>query len=186
MIAEAGIWGAALTDAEVASLASGTSPDQVRRDSLLSYYRLRNIGDLMDFRGGTDTMVAYNTPVSAGDHCRVVYQSAPNVRIEQTVAPVIYGRVGRRFLFTDANWDARTWYFEATMRRQAGTAQAKLYDITAGADVANSEITTVSGTMTRVRSAAITLVDGHEYEVMFGATSVDEGRGLGASIIGIL
>jgi hypothetical protein len=49
-IAEIGIWGAALSDAEVASLARGFSPSLVRPQSLISYWPL--IRHNINIRGG--------------------------------------------------------------------------------------------------------------------------------------
>jgi hypothetical protein len=54
-------------------------------------------------------------------------------------------------------------YFEATMMTDAGTGYARLYNNTDGAEVANSEITTTSTSMVRVRSSALTLTSGKEY-----------------------
>lgn len=49
-IAEAAIWNAALTDAEIASLAAGFTPAQIRPQSLQFYAPL--VRDLVDVRGG--------------------------------------------------------------------------------------------------------------------------------------
>ena len=49
-ICEAGVWAAALTAAEVASLAMGASCDKVRPQSLVFYAPL--VRDLLDIRGG--------------------------------------------------------------------------------------------------------------------------------------
>jgi hypothetical protein len=50
MIAEVGIWSAALTADEIASLAKGFTPDQIRPQSLVFYAPL--IRDLIDYKGG--------------------------------------------------------------------------------------------------------------------------------------
>lgn len=63
-IAEAAIWNAALTAAEVASLGAGISPPQVRPDALAAYWPLVNTDQ--DWVGGHN-MTAYNTP-SWTDH----------------------------------------------------------------------------------------------------------------------
>ena len=49
-VAEAAIWNAALTDAEIASLAAGFTPDQIRPQSLQFYAPL--VRNLVDLRGG--------------------------------------------------------------------------------------------------------------------------------------
>lgn len=71
-----------------------------------------------------------------------------------------------RFLYTSANWAATTVtiYFEAVIKTPAGTAYAALYD-TGGSVVSGSEVTTTNTTKTRVRSGAITLTNGAEYEL---------------------
>jgi hypothetical protein len=48
--AEVGIWNAALTAAEIASLAKGMTPDKIRPQSLVFYAPL--VRDLIDVRGG--------------------------------------------------------------------------------------------------------------------------------------
>ena len=70
-IAEAAIWNVALTAAEVATLANGISPLQVRKASLVAYYRCIDVTDLNDLIGAGD-MTAYNTPASA-EHAPVMY-----------------------------------------------------------------------------------------------------------------
>jgi len=71
------------------------------------------------------------------------------------------------WLYTAAEYEpAPTAYFEATLKpsNAARTVYAQLYDVTAGAAVAGSEVTHTGDTVTtRKRSAAITLVDGHSY-----------------------
>lgn len=70
-----------------------------------------------------------------------------------------------------------TVYFEADLHCNSGanTTSAQLYDITAGAAVSSSEVThTGNTTTTRVRSGAITLVDGHEYRADVKGTSTSD------------
>ncbi len=81
---------------------------------------------------------------------------------------------------------ASAWYFEAFLLAASGdTARARLYDITADAAVANSEVTTTNTAVTRVRSSAITLVDGHDYKAQFGSTLADTGYTHGADLVGV-
>lgn len=69
-IAEAAIWNAALTDAEVAILARGYSPLFVRPQSLVAYWPLIRDED-QDRVGGYD-MTPFNTP-SVAAHAPVIY-----------------------------------------------------------------------------------------------------------------
>jgi hypothetical protein len=66
-IAEAGVWNAALTDAEIASLADGMTCDKVRPQSLVFYAPL--VRDLIDYKGGL-TITNTNTATVA-NHPRV-------------------------------------------------------------------------------------------------------------------
>ncbi len=66
-IAEPAIWNAALTDAEIASLAKGVSPALIRPESLVFYPPL--VRDLTELVGGT-SLTAYNSPTIA-THPRV-------------------------------------------------------------------------------------------------------------------
>lgn len=182
-LAEVAVWAGALTDAEVAILATGTPPDRVQPHNLVHYYRLRNINELT-CRVGSTTLTAYNTPTSA-DHCRIFYAPAPMPH--RSPLTVIWLNSGQRWLYTAADWAARSWYFEATFRSLAGgaTSRAKLYDLTAAADVADSEVTSTSATISRQRSAALTLVDGHEYETRFGSGGGFSAVGRGARLLGV-
>lgn len=103
------------------------------------------------------------------------------------IAVISYTSMGDIFLFTSANWTpAPTWHLEATMRATSGTAEARLFDLTDTAEVADSPVTTASATHDRVRSSAITLTDAHEYEAQFGTTAADSGEARGAGLIGIV
>jgi hypothetical protein len=67
LIAEAGIWNAALTAAEIASLAKGMTPDKIRPQSLVFYAPL--VRDLIDVRGGLT--ITNNNSATVADHPRV-------------------------------------------------------------------------------------------------------------------
>ncbi len=67
-IAEAATWTAALTPAEVASLAAGFSPEKIRPGALVSYLPL--IGDTLDRKGNTWT----DTGTSTTTHPRVYFR----------------------------------------------------------------------------------------------------------------
>jgi hypothetical protein len=66
-IAEVGIWSAALTAAEVASLADGMTCDKVRPQSLVFYAPL--VRDLQDVRGGLT--ITNNNSATVANHPRV-------------------------------------------------------------------------------------------------------------------
>lgn len=88
-------------------------------------------------------------------------------------------------LYTSTHYpSSTTWYYEATMKATSGTACSRAYDKTLGAAVSDSEITTTSGTYTRVRSIAVTLVDGHEYQGQVGTSGADGGDVVGSRLIG--
>ena len=72
---------------------------------------------------------------------------------------------------------------EVFMRQTTGTAEARLFDNTADAAVASSQISTTSATNVRVRSGALGMVDGNEYEAQFGTLSADEGKVKGAKMV---
>jgi hypothetical protein len=66
-IAEVGIWNAALTAAEIASLAKGMTCDKVRPQSLVAYFPL--IRDLTEIRSGL--AVTNNNTATVANHPRV-------------------------------------------------------------------------------------------------------------------
>jgi hypothetical protein len=74
-IAEAAIWDVALTDAEVAVLATGVPPYFVQPDNLVAYWPLLRTDQ--DLVGGYD-MTAYNTPSWADHPQKVWYPTGPN------------------------------------------------------------------------------------------------------------
>jgi len=67
LIAEVGIWNAALTAAEIASLAKGMTCDKVRGQSLVFYAPL--IRSLQDLRGGLS--ITNNNTATVANHPRV-------------------------------------------------------------------------------------------------------------------
>ena len=66
-IAEVGIWNAALTQPEIASLANGMTCDKVRPQSLVFYAPL--IRTLQDLKGGLT--ITNNNTATVADHPRV-------------------------------------------------------------------------------------------------------------------
>jgi hypothetical protein len=67
VIAEVGIWNAALTAAEIASLAKGMTCDKVRPQSLVFYAPL--VRDLIDYKGGLT--ITNNNTATVANHPRV-------------------------------------------------------------------------------------------------------------------
>jgi hypothetical protein len=67
LIAEVGIWNAALTAAEIASLAKGMTPDKIRPQSLVFYAPL--VRDLIDQKGGVT--ITNNNSATVSNHPRV-------------------------------------------------------------------------------------------------------------------
>ena len=67
LIAEVGIWNAALTAAEIASLAKGTTCDKVRPQSLVFYAPL--VRNLQDVKGGLT--ITNNNAATVANHPRV-------------------------------------------------------------------------------------------------------------------
>lgn len=97
-------------------------------------------------------------------------------------------QVGPPFLYTAARWGAQSWYLEAYLRATSAKALARLYDVTAAAAVAGSVVTQDNAqdglaALTRLRSGALTLTDGHEYRVQFGVQNGGAGAYLGAKLV---
>ena len=66
-IAECGIWNAALTAAEIASLAKGMTPDKIRPQSLVFYAPL--VRNLQDVKGGL--AITNNNAATVAAHPRI-------------------------------------------------------------------------------------------------------------------
>ena len=93
---------------------------------------------------------------------------------------------GTPFLYTTANWTAgSSMYFETYIRRTTGIAEARLYNVTDAVGVVNSNVAASTSSFIRLRSGAITLIDGKTYIAQFGAAKADAGEALGAKIINI-
>lgn len=90
---------------------------------------------------------------------------------------VAYTSCGVPFLYTAANWLGAAFYHEAYMKATSGTVYARIYDVTAAAEVASSEISTAETSSTRLRSLAITLTDTHVYMLQTGTTGAGEIKG---------
>lgn len=98
---------------------------------------------------------------------------------------------GSTFLYTAANWGAPQWYLEVSVRSTSAKALARLYNVTAGAEVSGSVVTVDAGAAgvllvpTRVRSSALTLVNGNEYRVQYGVQDGGAGAAVSAKLIAI-
>lgn len=87
---------------------------------------------------------------------------------------IVYTLVGNPQLFEEAEYEGTiSIYFEAYLRAFVGTANARLRNVTDDTVVSGSEISTALTDKTRVRSSAITLVDGKEYQAEGGIASGD-------------
>ena len=84
---------------------------------------------------------------------------------------------GSAFLFTAANWKSTVAvYFEVYMRATTGTVYARLWDVTTASVVTDSLLSTADVSFDRLRSAVISLEDGHEYIVQVGKEGADAGE----------
>jgi hypothetical protein len=82
--AEAGVWAAALSDEEIAALAAGLSPLQVRPQSLVAYWPLfARATNEEDWVGGNTLAV---TGATAADHPRIIYPAWPEIILSAAAA----------------------------------------------------------------------------------------------------
>jgi hypothetical protein len=99
--------------------------------------------------------------------------------------------IGSIFLYTAANWGAVSFFLEAYYRSTSAKAMARLFDVTANAAVASSTLTLDAGLLgvllipTRIRSVALTLVDGHEYRIQYGVQDGGAGAAISAKLIAV-
>lgn len=101
-------------------------------------------------------------------------------------AAALYTAFGAMFLYTASHWTGKSLYFEATMKVEgAGMVRARLRDVTDNDVVAGSNLNTADAAADRVRSAALTLEDGHEYRAELGSDSGASGTGFAATLIAI-
>lgn len=100
-------------------------------------------------------------------------------------ASVVWTTVGGIFLFTSANWSESAFYLETYIKAAAGTAYARLYDVTDTSPVTDSDVSTTSASLVRLRSSAMTLTDGKEYVAQIGVEAGDSGNVRSVKIIRI-
>lgn len=92
--------------------------------------------------------------------------------------------VCREFLFDQAQHKvSNRYYLEAYFRATTGTGHVELYDVTAAAVVAGSRVTNATSTLARLRSGAITLVDGNQYQTRLVVADGDVGGYLASVIV---
>ncbi len=130
-------------------------------------------------------MIRWNSNIAGfSRHHAFGFEANFPTHIVISVSSPVFVSVGKIFLFADAEWnDVLDFFLEVTLRATAGVAVARLFDVTAGAPVTNSVITTTSSTSVRVRSSALTLVDGNEYQIQFGSNVSSAGAAFGGQLI---
>ena len=145
----------------------------------LSPVRVVASESILDYIGtarvvASETVLAYNVPA------RVIASETVLDYVSFDITE--YGSV---FLYDESNWGGKEFYFEVFMRATAGTIQARLFDVTADAPVAGTELSTESTDFIRLRTSAIKvlLIDGHEYRAQFGKLGADAGEFLSARLI---
>ena len=86
-----------------------------------------------------------------------------------TAIPSTYESHGAPFLYTAAKWGGSlTFYLEVYIKAVTGTARARLWNDTDGSVVTGSGLSTAQTSYTRLRTSALTLIDGKSYLVQFG------------------
>jgi len=124
----------------------------------------------------------------AGGH---TYWWLPQQIIDGAVAATVasaltWTSTGKLFLFTASEWATAVVYrLEASFRStDSNEVGVRLYNETAAAAVAGSEILKTSTSLARHRSGSLTLVDGNEYRMQVGVDS-SAGAILGASVLAL-
>ena len=148
--------------------------------SLVGYWRFEDDADTnaSDFNLALPTVTRTNHQIlTPGIATLVITAYAP------TVSVPAYSLVGAIRLYAAAGFVGYSFFFEATIRSTAGTVYARLRDLTIDAVVANSPVSSSSATMSRLRSAAISLVDQREYRVEVGRDPADAGQIASAAVI---
>ena len=97
---------------------------------------------------------------------------------------LLFTTYGGIFLWTSANWGSVNIYLETYIRATTGTVYARLIDSDNNV-VTNSEVSTALTTFQRLRSNALTLVNGKTYRNQFGKAGGDAGEFLEAKLIAI-
>jgi hypothetical protein len=106
----------------------------------------------------------------------------PYAFVAKTPAAVVYDFLVGALKYVAAQMPG-TFYFEAFYRATTGTVYARLYDLTASAEVAGSVLSTALTTFQLQQTDALTLIDGHVYEGQFGNEGADAGEARVATVI---
>jgi len=120
--------------------------------------------------------VSNNVVVTPGTLALTITRFAP--------AAIIFDPCGPPFLYTAANWTGVDFFLEVYFRATTGTVYAQLIDNTNAVPV-GSRISTAASTFTRVRSGAVSLVDGRAYRVQFGKEGADAGEFTSAKLVAV-
>lgn len=96
---------------------------------------------------------------------------------------VAWTSLGGLYRHREALFEGTEPTLEVCMRQTTGTAWARLYDVTADAEVEGSVVSTTEGDFVLVESEALALTDGHLYRAQFGAYAGEAGEMYSASLI---
>lgn len=97
---------------------------------------------------------------------------------------IVHNAYGGAVLYTAANWLNTSFYFEVYFRATSGTVYARLLD-NLGNVVTGSELSTTSASFVRIRSSALTLINGRSYRVQFGKETPDGGEFISAKLVAV-
>jgi len=127
--------------------------------------RIKNDGaNTTTFYGGRVVVLQNSAGISATEAQVIVFSYTTNTTTN--AAYVQPGTIGDAYwLYTAANWDGATFYYEATLKTSAATGYSQLHTV-GGSALSGAEVTTTSTSFVRVRSSAITPVDGTAYKAM--------------------
>jgi hypothetical protein len=109
-------------------------------------------------------------------------QNLLNTVLDPTIV-VTWAEYGAPFMFTAANWTDPNPFFEVYMRATIGTVYARVFDITDGLPVVNSELSTMLGVFQRIRSVELLLTDTHEYKLQVGKLAAHSGEIISGRLI---
>lgn len=124
-----------------------------------------------------DIRAAINGAVGSEDRLplvRVTYDPTAGTGTAYAIVDALSPTVMTGAVFDEGNFPAtsngraRSCYFAVVggMVGASTSVSFALYDVTAAANVSGSEVTTSSANLVRLTSSAVTLVDGHAYNVV--------------------
>ncbi len=95
-----------------------------------------------------------------------------------------YSSFGAPFFYTAVNWGEKVeFYLEVYLKATSNTARARLINVTDGSIVVDSGLSTGSVSYKRLRSSALSLIDGKSYLVQFGTEDEASGAFKNAKIV---